>query len=72
MNYCGILQKESGILNRIYAGNLHEEKSIYIFTYDLCNDGIRNSNYKVWLLNNETAFTAPELLPAAPNRMHGY
>jgi hypothetical protein len=27
---------------------------------------------EVRLLNNETAFAAPELLPAAPNCMHGY
>jgi hypothetical protein len=25
-----------------------------------------NYVYEVWLLNNETAFAAPELLPAAP------
>jgi hypothetical protein len=28
--------------------------------------------YEVRLLNNETAFAAPELLPAAPNHMHEY
>jgi hypothetical protein len=28
--------------------------------------------YEVRLLNNETAFAGPELLPAARNRMHGY
>jgi hypothetical protein len=31
-----------------------------------------SDRYEVRLLNNETVFAVPELLPAALNRMHGY
>jgi hypothetical protein len=57
---------------KLYATSNHYASAVLDFTVCVCFALSRSNYYEVWLLNNETAFAAPELLPAAPNRMHGY